>query len=137
MKLMCYSLRREREIAIDGLVWHTSQRAEGGEVFMWGEPWGDFSLYLDRLPRKRFAIINLVNPFHDQKEVFKNFGALGRFENGKIQQGVAHKKPARSMSGSTGLPSQVPGAQNIAAISAGAFHNMALNHDGQGLMLPG
>jgi len=25
----------------------------------------------------------------------------------------------------------VPGAHNIAAICAGAFHNMALNHDGQ------
>ncbi|KAF5827001.1 regulator of chromosome condensation 1/beta-lactamase-inhibitor protein II [Dunaliella salina] len=71
----CLPQLKVKQVACGGM--HSLVLTEGGEVLMWGEPWGDFSLYLDRLPRK------------------------------------------------------VPGANNMAAISAGAFHNMALNHDGQ------
>jgi len=46
-----------KQVACGGM--HSLVLTEGGEVWMWGEPWGDFSLYLDRHPRKVRAHISV------------------------------------------------------------------------------
>jgi len=39
-----------KQVACGGM--HSLILTESGEVWTWGEPWGDFSLYLNRDPRK-------------------------------------------------------------------------------------
>jgi hypothetical protein len=31
---------------------HSLALTESGEIYMWGEPWGDFSVTIDRRPRR-------------------------------------------------------------------------------------
>ena len=49
-KAIWWASLQVRQVACGGM--HSLALTEGGEVWTWGEPWGDFSLYLDRNPRQ-------------------------------------------------------------------------------------
>jgi hypothetical protein len=48
-----------RQVACGGM--HSLALTEGGEVWTWGEPWGDFSLYLDRNPRQVRSLAQYIS----------------------------------------------------------------------------
>ena len=67
---------------------HSLALTEGGALFMWGEPWGDFSVTLDRSPRRIDATGGFVSiacgAFHNlalnaQVGIFCDWKGSGKF----------------------------------------------------------
>lgn len=46
----CLHQLKVRQVAAGGM--HSLALTEDGQIWMWGEPWGDFSMTIDRTPRR-------------------------------------------------------------------------------------
>jgi len=117
---------RIKQVAAGGM--HSLALTESGEIWMWGEPWGDFSMTIDRRPRRIDTTGDFVRivcgAFHnlalnDKGECFtwgiNNFGQLG--------------------SGTTNyatVPEKVVDLEGvfISDIAAGGWHSVAIAGDG-------
>lgn len=123
----CLPGLRVRQVSAGGM--HSLALTEDGEVWMWGEPWGDFSMTINRSPRRIDATGGFVRiacgAFHnlaldDQGQCFSwginDYGQLG---NGTTSYCTE--------------PMLVEGLEGIAVsdISAGGWHSLAITDDGE------
>lgn len=122
----CLAGLRIKQVAAGGM--HSLALTESGEIWMWGEPWGDFSMTIDRRPRRIDITGDFVRivcgAFHnlalnDKGECFtwgiNDFGQLG--------------------SGTTNyatVPEKVVDLEGvfISDIAAGGWHSVAIAGDG-------
>ncbi|GAB4819656.1 hypothetical protein N2152v2_006702 [Parachlorella kessleri] len=115
-----------RQVSAGGM--HSLALTEAGEIWQWGEPWGDFSVRIDRGPRRLDCTGDFVavaaGAFHNlalnaQGEVFSwginDFGQLG---NGTTSYAVT--------------PQQILDLEGVfvSDIAAGGWHSMALSAEG-------
>ncbi|KAF6250550.1 hypothetical protein COO60DRAFT_1465227 [Scenedesmus sp. NREL 46B-D3] len=97
---------------------------EGGEVWTWGEPWGEFALELQRAPRKVPGAVGIASiacgAFHNMALVADGrVLAWGTNDYGQLGNGST-------------IYSTTPVEVAVADIAAGGWHSMALSADGQG-----
>mmetsp|Transcript_5358 Transcript_5358/g.15331 ORF Transcript_5358/g.15331 Transcript_5358/m.15331 type:complete len:664 (+) Transcript_5358:598-2589(+) len=122
----CLPHLRVTQVAAGGM--HSVALTDSGEVWTWGEPWGDFSMEVNRSPRKVEGATDIAKiacgAFHNlllswKGEVFawgiNDFGQLG---NGTTSYATSPVKVV----GLEDLP--------IADISAGGWHSLALTTTG-------
>ncbi|WIA13861.1 hypothetical protein OEZ85_002434 [Tetradesmus obliquus] len=102
---------------------------EGGEVWTWGEPWGEFALELQRAPRKVPGAVNIAaiacGAFHNM--ALARDGCLlawGTNDYGQLGNGSTIYSTT---------PVEVVDLEEVAVadIAAGGWHSMALSADGQ------
>ncbi|KAI3428794.1 hypothetical protein D9Q98_007613 [Chlorella vulgaris] len=123
----CLEGVRVKQVAAGGM--HSLALTESGEIWMWGEPWGDFSMTIDRAPRRIDSTGDFVDvscgAFHNLAlnsagECFtwgiNDFGMLG---NGTTSYATR--------------PEEVVGLEGvfIADVSAGGWHSMAISAEGE------
>ncbi|EFN58370.1 hypothetical protein CHLNCDRAFT_20698, partial [Chlorella variabilis] len=116
-----------KQVAAGGM--HSLALTETGEIWMWGEPWGDFSMTINRAPRRIDTTGDFVDvscgAFHNLAlnaagECFtwgiNDFGMLG---NGTTSYATC--------------PEKVVGLEGvfIADVSAGGWHSMAISAEGE------
>ncbi|KAL4428032.1 hypothetical protein ABPG75_002121 [Micractinium tetrahymenae] len=118
---------RVRQVAAGGM--HSLALTAEGQLIMWGEPWGDFSMTINRAPRRIDTTGDFVDiacgAFHNLAlnsagEVFSwginDFGMLG---NGTTSYATE--------------PERVEGLEGVAVadVAAGGWHSMAISTDGE------
>eukprot|EP00887_Chlorella_sp_A99_P001925 scaffold18.g1925.t1 len=123
----CLSQLRVKQVAAGGM--HSLALTEHGQLWMWGEPWGDFSMHVDRRPRRLDHTGDFVGiacgAFHNLAlnaagECFtwgiNDFGQLG---NGTTSYATE--------------PQCVVGLEDVflADIAAGGWHSMAISSQGE------
>eukprot|EP00197_Chlamydomonas_leiostraca_P014556 CAMPEP_0202864320 /NCGR_PEP_ID=MMETSP1391-20130828/4611_1 /ASSEMBLY_ACC=CAM_ASM_000867 /TAXON_ID=1034604 /ORGANISM="Chlamydomonas leiostraca, Strain SAG 11-49" /LENGTH=825 /DNA_ID=CAMNT_0049544055 /DNA_START=66 /DNA_END=2539 /DNA_ORIENTATION=+ len=123
----CLPQLRVRQVACGGM--HSLALTETGEVWTWGEPWGDFSMRIERTPLPVPGATGMVaiaaGAFHNmalskQAEVYtwgtNDYGQLG---NGYTTYNTT---PCRVK--------DMEGVQ-VADITAGGWHSLALTRHGE------
>lgn len=124
----CVPDLRVCQVAAGGM--HSLALTESGQIWMWGEPWGDFSMTIDRSPRRIDTTSSFVRivcgAFHnlaldESGQVWSwginDFGQLG---NGTTSYATA---PQRITEGLEGV--------HIADIAAGGWHSLAISAEGE------
>ncbi|KAI8473148.1 MAG: regulator of chromosome condensation 1/beta-lactamase-inhibitor protein II [Monoraphidium minutum] len=123
----CMPQLRVRQVACGGM--NSLVLTEGGDVWTWGEPWGDFSLEVSREPRKVEGAHDVAaiacGAFHSMAlngagEVFSwgtnDYGQLG---NGSTCYSTVPEKVVDL----DGIP--------VADVAAGGWHSLALTSGGE------
>ncbi|PSC75605.1 ultraviolet-B receptor UVR8-like [Micractinium conductrix] len=123
----CLPGMRVKQVAAGGM--HSLALTENGEIWVWGEPWGDFSMQINRAPRRIDTSGDFVDiscgAFHNLAlnaagECFtwgiNDFGMLG---NGTTSYATE--------------PERVVGLEEvfIADVAAGGWHSMAISAEGE------
>ncbi|KAK9838506.1 hypothetical protein WJX81_003780 [Elliptochloris bilobata] len=123
----CVPSLRVVQVAAGGM--HSCVLTTQGEVWTWGEPWGDFSMQVDRTPRKVPGAVNVAKivcgAFHNlalnkQGEVL----AWGINDFGQLGNGSTFYETS---------PTQVVGLEGVqtADVEAGGWHSLAITTDGE------
>eukprot|EP01025_Chloroclados_australasicus_P016188 TRINITY_DN18019_c0_g1_i2.p1 TRINITY_DN18019_c0_g1~~TRINITY_DN18019_c0_g1_i2.p1 ORF type:complete len:499 (-),score=79.40 TRINITY_DN18019_c0_g1_i2:435-1931(-) len=123
----CFPEIKVRQIACGGM--HSLALSMSGDVYQWGEPWGDFSLEVSRNIRKVAKLENIAlvaaGAFHNlaldwEGEVF----AWGINEYGQLGNGGTNHQT---------VPESVVGLEEIqvADIDCGGWHSLALSTEGE------
>lgn len=123
----CLPDQKVVQVAAGGM--HTCALTESGQVWTWGEPWGEFSMQLDRSPRAvpdatdvakiacgAFHNLALTRSGHVVAWGINDFGQLG---NGSTVYATS--------------PGQVVGLEDIAVsdIAAAGWHSLAITTSGE------
>lgn len=127
----CLTDLRVCQIAAGGM--HSLALTESGQLWMWGEPWGDFGMTIDRSPRRIDSTSDFVRvaagAFHNlavntKGEVFtwgiNDFGQLG---NGTTSYATSPQHVVEDLEGMV-----------IADVAAGGWHSLALTAAGEVLV---
>ncbi|KAK9819733.1 hypothetical protein WJX72_001724 [[Myrmecia] bisecta] len=123
----CMSHLRIRQVAAGGM--HSCALTETGKVWVWGEPWGEFSMTLDRKPRALPDVTGIAKiacgAFHNlalnrDGQVF----AWGINDFGQLGNGTTFYETS---------PTAVVGlkGESITDIAAGGWHSLALTVSGE------
>lgn len=107
---------------------HSVALTTSGEVWQWGEPWGDFSIEVNRSPRKLAAtnIVSITSGAFHNLALNTNNQVLSWGTNDFGQLGTGDTTYATEPRLVVGLD-QI----NVADISAGGWHSLVLSADGE------
>jgi alpha-tubulin suppressor-like RCC1 family protein len=115
-----------RMVACGGM--HSVALTTSGEIWQWGEPWGDFSIDVNRSPRK-LAAANVVSiasgAFHNLALNIENkVLSWGTNDFGQLGTGdTTYAREPRYVVDIDGV--------NVADIEAGGWHSLALSDKGE------
>lgn len=106
---------------------HSVALTDTGEVWQWGEPWGDFSTDVNRSPRKLVAsgIVSITSGAFHNLALNSSNRVLAWGTNDFGQLGTGDTTYATEPSMTVGLDDV-----SVADISAGGWHSLALSSEG-------
>lgn len=107
---------------------HSVALTDTGEVWQWGEPWGDFSIEVNRSPRKLVTrgIVSITSGAFHNLALNSCNQVLAWGTNDFGQLGTGDTTYATEPTLTVGLDDV-----SVADISAGGWHSLALSSDGK------
>lgn len=124
---MCVPNLRVRQVACGGM--HSLALTEDGQVWVWGEPWGDFSMVLERAPRPVVGVVGVASiscgAFHNMALTWSGeVLTWGTNDHGQLGNGT-------TMYCMVPQKVQMEEGVKVSDITAGGWHSVVLTTEGE------